>query len=64
MTTMGLPVVINSFTQRYWMWGAFGCKLYGCLGAIFGTCSIMTMVVIGYDNDIVSVIANNNHCHY
>merc|ERR1719323_2304976 len=49
MTTMGLPVVINSFTQRYWMWGAFGCKLYGCLGAIFGTCSIMTMVVIGYD---------------
>jgi len=57
MTTMGLPVVINSFTQRYWMWGAFGCKLYGCLGAIFGTCSIMTMVVIGYDryNVIVKV---------
>ena len=25
------------------------CKIYGCLGAIFGTCSIMTMVVIGYD---------------
>ena len=24
MTTMGLPVVINAFTQRYWMWGAFG----------------------------------------
>jgi len=49
MTTMGLPVIINSFTQRYWMWGAFGCRLYGCLGAIFGTCSILTMVVIGYD---------------
>lgn len=49
MTTMGLPVVINAFTQRYWMWGAFGCRLYGCLGAIFGTCSIMSMVVIGYD---------------
>ena len=26
-----------------------GCRLYGCLGAIFGTCSIMSMVVIGYD---------------
>ena len=25
------------------------CQIYGCLGAIFGTCSIMTMVVIGYD---------------
>ena len=66
MTTMGLPVIINAFTQRYWMWGPFGkkihiirfyfkqflisaCRLYGCLGAIFGTCSIMTMVVIGYD---------------
>jgi hypothetical protein len=25
------------------------CHIYGCLGAVFGTCSIMTMVVIGYD---------------
>jgi r-opsin len=25
------------------------CQIYGCLGAVFGTCSIMTMVVIGYD---------------
>ena len=21
MTTMGLPVIVNGFTQRYWMWG-------------------------------------------
>ena len=21
MTTMGVPVIINAFTQRYWMWG-------------------------------------------
>jgi len=49
MTTMGLPVIINAFTQRYWMWGPFACRLYGCFGAIFGTCSIMTMVAIGYD---------------
>jgi len=49
MTTMGLPVVINAYTQRYWMWGALGCDLYACIGAICGTCSIMTMVVIGYD---------------
>ena len=34
MTTMGLPVVINAFTQRYWMWGAFGkrlCNMHGKL---------------------------------
>jgi len=49
MTTQGPPVTINAFTQRYWMWGALGCRLYGATGAIFGTCSIMTMVVIGYD---------------
>ena len=34
MTTMGLPVIINAFTQRYWMWGAFGkcpTKIIVCL---------------------------------
>ena len=23
MTTMGLPVIVNGFTQRYWMWGKY-----------------------------------------
>ena len=72
MTTQGMPVVINAFTQRYWMWGnlgrhdrslhcnrmrAAGCAVYGAVGAVCGTCSIMTMVVIGYDryNVIVKV---------
>jgi len=49
MLTMGLPVVINAYTQRYWMWGNLGCELYGFIGAVCGTCSILTMVVIGYD---------------
>jgi len=49
MTSMGLPVTINAYTKRYWMWGSLACQVYGCIGAIFGTCSIMTMVVIGYD---------------
>lgn len=49
MTTQGLPVVINAFTLRYWMWGVLGCSVYGAVGAVCGTCSIMTMVVIGYD---------------
>ena len=36
---------------------SLACRLYGCLGAIFGTASITTMVVIGYDryNVIVKV---------
>lgn len=49
MTTMGLPVAINAFTQRWWMWGKLGCNLYALVGAICGDTSILTMVVIGYD---------------
>ena len=47
--TQAWPVIINAFTQRYWMWGKLGCQLYGATGAITGVCSILTMVAIGYD---------------
>lgn len=36
MTTMGPTVTINVFMQRYWVWGAYGCKLYGFAGAVCG----------------------------
>lgn len=49
MTTMGPTVTINVFMQRYWVWGAFGCQVYGFTGAVCGTVSILSMVVIGYD---------------
>jgi len=49
MTTMGWPVIVNAWTQRYWMFGKFACEMYGFLGALTGTVSILTMVVIGYD---------------
>lgn len=49
MTTQGLPCVINAFASDHWMWGATLCQVYACLGGIFGTTSIVTMVVIGYD---------------
>ena len=49
MTTMGPTVTVNVFMQRYWVWGAFGCKLYGFTGAVCGTVSILSLVVIGYD---------------
>jgi hypothetical protein len=37
MTTMGPTVTINVLIQRYWIWGALGCKLYGMTGAVCGT---------------------------
>ena len=49
MTTQGLPVVINAFASDYWMYGPLMCQVYACIGGIFGTVSIVTMVVIGYD---------------
>ena len=49
MLTQAWPVIINAFSQRFWMWGKFGCQLYGATGAITGVCSILTMVAIGYD---------------
>jgi len=49
MTTQGLPVILNCFLQRYWMWGKLWCDIYGFVGAVTGTCSILSMVVIGYD---------------
>ena len=49
MLTQAWPVIINAFSQRFWMWGSLGCQLYGATGAITGVCSILTMVAIGYD---------------
>ncbi len=49
MLTQGPLMFINAFSSDYWMWGSLICKIYGCLGGIFGTVSIMSMVVIGYD---------------
>lgn len=49
MVTHGLPVGINIFIQRYWMWGVLNCKLFSMLGGIMGTVSIMSMVMIGFD---------------
>ena len=49
MTSQSMPVVINTFVSDYWIYGPTACRVYGCLGGIFGTVSIVTMVVIGYD---------------
>ena len=35
-TTQALPVSINAFAGDHWMWGAQICRIYACIGAIFG----------------------------
>jgi len=49
MLTQGFPVGVGIFMSPVWPYGAFACKLYACLGNIFGVSAIVTMVVIGYD---------------
>ena len=36
MFSQGPLMFINAFNADHWMWGPFVCKLYGCLGGIFG----------------------------
>ena len=36
ITTQGLPCVINAFASDHWMFGPVLCRVYGCLGGIFG----------------------------
>lgn len=49
MTFMGPSVTVNAFISDHWIYGALFCQLYGFFGALFGTVSLLTMVVIGYD---------------
>ena len=34
--TQGPLMFINAFASPFWLYGAFMCRLYGCLGGIFG----------------------------
>jgi len=49
MFTQGFPVGIGMFMSPIWPFGALACKVYACLGSIFGVASIVTMLVIGFD---------------
>ena len=37
MSTQGLPVAINAFMSEHFMYSSFMCRIYGCIGGIFGT---------------------------
>lgn len=49
MTGQALPIFFNAWMSDYWAFGVLGCKLYAVHGAVVGTVSIWTMVIIGYD---------------
>ena len=34
--TQSLPLFINTLYSSTWMYGALGCKVYACVGGIFG----------------------------
>jgi hypothetical protein len=36
MSTQGLPVAINAFMDNHFMYSASMCRIYGCIGGIFG----------------------------
>ena len=56
MTGQALPIFFNMVAgEDYWCWGVLGCKLYAVHGAIVGTSSIWTMVVIGFDRWILPI---------
>ena len=49
MSSVGPPVVVNAAVSDFWIFGPTFCTVYGFLGAQFGTVSIITLVVIGWD---------------
>ncbi len=36
MSTQGLPVAINAFMSQHFMYSSAMCRIYGCIGGIFG----------------------------
>lgn len=36
ITTQGLPVSVNIVLEDHFMYGAFMCQIYACIGGIFG----------------------------
>ena len=60
ITCKGPLMVINAFTSRFWLYGVLMCKLYGFLGGVFGTCSLVTLVFIGYDRYLLVCYGTTN----
>ncbi len=55
------PVVVNMFISRWWVFGEPFCNFYGFMGGVFGTSSLIIIILIGYDryNVIVKGLSGN-----
>ncbi|XP_066962912.1 compound eye opsin BCRH2-like [Macrobrachium rosenbergii] len=49
--------VMNCLGGGYWTLGPFACQLHAFTGSVFGLCSLLTLVAIGYDRYCVIVKA-------
>ncbi len=49
------PVVVNMFISRWWVFGEPFCNFYGFMGGVFGTSSLIIIILIGYDRYTVIV---------
>ena len=46
MTTQALPVSINAFVEDVWMYGPLMCRVYACIGGIFGMKSSKILLLL------------------
>ena len=49
MFCMGIPACTNAWTANHWIFGELACRIYGCLGAIFGKTFCIKCVSKTYD---------------
>ncbi|KAM9715912.1 opsin 4b isoform 2-T2 [Menidia menidia] len=47
------PVFFITSMHKHWIFGKKGCELYAFCGALFGICSMMTLMVIAVDRYVV-----------
>eukprot|EP00095_Tigriopus_kingsejongensis_P000350 maker-scaffold1125_size61249-snap-gene-0.12 protein:Tk00350 transcript:maker-scaffold1125_size61249-snap-gene-0.12-mRNA-1 annotation:"opsin" len=59
INTVAPPLFINVFMSRLWAFGKLACELYGFLGGVFGTSSLILIIMIGYDRYNVIVRGMN-----
>ncbi|MEQ2201581.1 Melanopsin-A [Xenoophorus captivus] len=47
------PIFFITSMHKHWIFGKKGCELYAFCGALFGICSMMTLMVIAVDRYVV-----------
>ncbi|XP_047233931.1 melanopsin-A-like [Girardinichthys multiradiatus] len=53
MSVTQAPIFFINSMHKHWIFGKKGCELYAFCGALFGICSMMTLMVIAVDRYVV-----------